>query len=137
VRGGASYKTNRKANCSTNYANTRAWKSANTDGSRYPTTVLRPLKLNAVDRGLHPTQKPLALLEYLIRTYTRPGELILDNCAGSGTTLLAAHNTGRRFVGMERNQKYYWRARRRLAEAIRTCSPLTASPPAPCRASCA
>jgi site-specific DNA-methyltransferase (adenine-specific) len=116
--GGAPYKTHRKAATSTNYGNTKPFKKANTDGSRYPITVLRPLKLNAIDRGLHPTQKPLALLEYLIRTYTRPGELILDNCAGSGTTLLAAYNTGRRFVGIERDQKYYWRARRRLAEAL-------------------
>lgn len=56
---------------------------------------------------LHPTQKPLELCEWLIKTYTNEGDLILDNCAGSGTTLLAAKNLGRQFIGIEKEEKYY------------------------------
>lgn len=56
--------------------------------------------------GNHPTQKPVALFEYLIKTYTNPGETVLDNTAGSGTTAVAAHNTGRRWVCMERELEY-------------------------------
>ncbi len=54
--------------------------------------------VSTVQRTVHPTQKPVALCEYLIRTYTRPGEVVADICAGSGTTAVAALNTGRRFV---------------------------------------
>ena len=59
------------------------------------------------ERGLHPTQKPVALFEYLIRTYTVPGELVLDCCMGSGTTKVACHNTERDYVGFEIDQEYY------------------------------
>lgn len=62
---------------------------------------------NANRKGnVHPTQKPVALFEYLIKTYTQPGATVLDNCAGSGTTGAAAINTGRKFVLIEREQKY-------------------------------
>ena len=57
--------------------------------------------------GLHPTQKPVELFEYLIKTYTNPGEVVLDNCMGSGTTAVAALNTGRKFIGFEKEAKYY------------------------------
>jgi site-specific DNA-methyltransferase (adenine-specific) len=57
--------------------------------------------------GLHPTQKPLPLMEYLIKTYTNEGDLVLDNCAGSGTTLLAAKNLNRQFIGIEKEKEYY------------------------------
>ena len=60
------------------------------------------------DRGLHPTQKPVALFEYLIRTYTNEGEIVLDNCIGSGTTAVAALNTGRFFIGIRKSQSM-WR----------------------------
>ena len=55
----------------------------------------------------HPTQKPVALLEYLIKTYTNKGETVLDNCMGGGSTGVACINTGRKFIGMEMNDKYY------------------------------
>lgn len=58
-------------------------------------------------KRLHPTQKPLALCEYLIKTYTNEGDLVLDNCAGSGTTLLAAKNTNRQYIGFEMSEEYY------------------------------
>ena len=70
-----------------------------------------------VERGLHPTQKPVALMEYFIRTYSNPGELILDNTMGSGTTGVAAVNTGRRFIGIEMEPKYLEICKIRLAEA--------------------
>jgi len=57
--------------------------------------------------GLHPTQKPVELMEYIIKTYTNEGCLILDNCAGSGSTLVAAKNLNRQFIGIEKEQKYY------------------------------
>jgi site-specific DNA-methyltransferase (adenine-specific) len=57
--------------------------------------------------GLHPTQKPISLFEYLIKTYTNEGDLVLDNTAGSGTTAIACLNTNRQFIVMEKEQKYY------------------------------
>ena len=68
---------------------------------------------------LHPTQKPVALLEYLIRTYTVPGETVLDNCMGSGSTGVACVNTGRDFIGMELERKYFDIASERIAAAQR------------------
>ena len=56
---------------------------------------------------LHPTQKPVALFEYLIKTYTNEGEIVLDNCIGSGTTAIAAINTNRQFIGIEKEEKYF------------------------------
>jgi site-specific DNA-methyltransferase (adenine-specific) len=66
---------------------------------------------------VHPTQKPVALMEYLIRTYTNPGDTVLDNCMGSGTTGVAAINTGRSFIGIERDPAYFAIASKRIAEA--------------------
>jgi len=69
------------------------------------------------ERGLHPTQKPVALMEYLIRTYTNEGETVLDNTMGSGTTGVACMNIGRRFIGIERDPAYYEIAKKRIEEA--------------------
>jgi site-specific DNA-methyltransferase (adenine-specific) len=80
-------------------------------GYRYPRSVI---KLN-MDRGLHPTQKPVALFEYLIKTYTNEGDLILDNCAGSGTTAIAALNTGRDYILMEKEAEYIEVIHKRIA----------------------
>lgn len=66
---------------------------------------------------LHPTQKPVALLEYLVRTYTNPGETVLDNCMGSGSTGVACINAGRRFIGMEQDVGYFVIASNRIEEA--------------------
>ena len=59
------------------------------------------------EKGYHPTQKPVELLEYLINTYTNEGETVLDNCMGSGSTGVACKNTGRRFIGIELDRNYY------------------------------
>jgi len=66
-------------------------------------------------KGLHPTQKPVALFEYLIKTYTNEGDLVLDNCAGSGTTGVACKNLNRNFILIEKEQKYVDIANKRLA----------------------
>lgn len=66
--------------------------------------------------GLHPTQKPVLLIEYLIKTYTNEGELVLDNCMGSGTTAIACINTHRDFIGMEKEEKYFNIANERIAD---------------------
>lgn len=79
-------------------------------GERYPKRVL---KFNQ-QRGFHPTQKPVALMEYLIRTYTRPDETVLDNCMGSGTTGVAARLTGRSFIGIEKDPAYFKIAEQRI-----------------------
>lgn len=69
----------------------------------YPTTILDFKSEN----GLHPTQKPVSICEYLIKTYTDEGDLVLDNCAGSGSTLVAAKNLNRQFIGIEKEKEYY------------------------------
>ena len=74
------------------------------------------------ERGLHPTQKPVGLCEYLIKTYTNPGEVVLDNCMGSGTTAEACINTGRRFIGFELSAEYHRIASERVAAAFRASS---------------
>jgi site-specific DNA-methyltransferase (adenine-specific) len=67
------------------------------------------------ERGKHPTQKPVALFEYLIRTYSNEGEVVLDNCSGSGTTAIACLNSNRRFICMERDETYYKSSLERIA----------------------
>lgn len=68
-------------------------------------------------KGGHPTQKPVPLLEYLIKTYTNEGETVLDNCMGSCTTGVACLNTGRNFIGMELDENYFEIAQKRVTEA--------------------
>lgn len=76
------------------------------------------LEFKKVRRGsAHPTQKPVPLLEYLIRTYTNEGETVLDNCMGSGSTGVACTNTNRNFIGIELDPEYFKIAERRIAEA--------------------
>lgn len=77
----------------------------------YPKSVL---KLTSESKTVHPTQKPVALLEYLIKTYTNEGDLILDNCMGSGSTGVAAKNLCRRFIGIEKEEKYFEIAKQRI-----------------------
>ena len=67
------------------------------------------------ERGQHPTQKPVALFEYLIRTYSNEGEVILDNCSGSGTTAIACLNSNRQYICIEKDETYYKRSLERIA----------------------
>lgn len=73
---------------------------------RYPSSVQKINNKNPQDRGQHPTQKPVALMEYLIKTYTHEGDLVLDSCAGSGTTGIACRNLNRNFILIEKEQAY-------------------------------
>ena len=82
---------------------------------RNPVTVIE--LPNPPQNRVHPTQKPVDLFEYLIRTYTNEGELVLDNVIGSGTTAVAAINTGRQFIGIEREEEYVNIARERVEQA--------------------
>jgi len=86
-------------------------------GVGYPQSIIRfqrPTNLSGERYGLHPTQKPVALLAYLIRTYTNPGEIVLDNTMGSGTTGIACIQEGRKFVGIEKEEKYCEIAAKRM-----------------------
>ena len=74
------------------------------EGVRYPKNLI---KFNRDKERLHPTQKPVALLEYLVKTYSNEGETILDNCSGSGTLAVACHNTKRHYICMEKDENYY------------------------------
>ena len=84
------------------------------DGARNPLSILSYSKDGS---KLHPTQKPVALMEYLIKTYTNKGDLILDNCMGSGTTGVACVNTNRNFIGMELDKNYFNIAKDRIEKA--------------------
>ncbi len=75
------------------------------NGDRYPLSVVNFNSTNG--SNIHPTQKPVALFEYLIKTYTNEGDLVLDNCAGSGTTAIACLNTKRNYILIEKEPKYY------------------------------
>jgi len=86
---------------------------------RYPTNILTfpstEKECNAINR-VHPTQKPLILFEYLIRTYTNEGELVLDNCIGSGTTAVACKQANRNFIGIDLSQEYVDISNERLSQ---------------------
>lgn len=84
---------------------------------KHPETII---EFNSRDeaRGLHPTQKPVALFEYLIRTYTDEGMTVLDNCAGSGTTAIAAERTGRNWICIERDETYFAKACERVEKEV-------------------
>lgn len=83
--------------------------------TNYPKNVLQ---FNT-ERGLHPTQKPVPLLEYLVKTYTNPGDTILDNCMGSGSTGVAVKRVGgRNFIGIEQNPEYFSIARERIENEV-------------------
>lgn len=93
----------------------------NPDGRLYPTSALYfpGNSGSGGDEGkFHPTQKPVELFEYLIKTYTNPGEMVLDNCAGSGTTAIAAERTNRKWICIERDEEYYEKACERVKDEI-------------------
>jgi len=110
--------------------NVKTTTAAPRNGLRYPTDIIhfsnwngiifgnKNTKENKINRGnCHPTQKPVPLLEYLIRTYSNEGETVLDNCIGSGSTVVAAENTGRRWIGIEKEERFCKIATERIQEA--------------------
>lgn len=88
--------------------------TTNESGDRHPKTIQR---FSRDKEKYHPTQKPIRLCEYLIKTYTNEGGIVLDNCMGSGTTCVAAINTGRHYIGFEKEEKYFKIAEQRIKEA--------------------
>ena len=106
-------KHKRNSKNSSNYGESSATTYDSTE--RYP----RSVQLFSTDKqksSLHPTQKPVALFEYLIRTYTNEGDLVLDNCMGSGTTGVAAVRLNRNFIGIELDPKYFEIAKQRIED---------------------
>ena len=104
-------KISREGSNSPNYGKFLRSSSGSEDGLRFPGNLLT---FSSVQRTVHPTQKPVELCEYLIKTYTRPGEIVADICAGSATTAVAAVNTGRRFVCFETAPAFYAPATERI-----------------------
>jgi len=96
------------------YGSAKSKHRDNPDGSRYPKTVLKFKQ----EKGLHPTQKPVEMMEYLIKTYTNPGDTVIDNTMGSGTTGVAAIKCNRKFIGIEQDEKYYKIAEDRIRITI-------------------
>ena len=86
-----------------------------TTGTGYPKCIIQFTKDK---NGLHPTQKPVALLEYLIKTYTNEGDVVLDNCMGSGSTGVACVNANRKFIGIELDDTYFEIAKERIEKAV-------------------
>lgn len=110
---------NHKTNCkkTTNYGEYDLKSYDSTE--RYPTSILK-FATDKQKSALHPTQKPVKLLEYLIKTYTNKGDVVLDNCMGSGSTGVACFNTGRNFIGYELDENYFEIAKERLANTERS-----------------
>jgi site-specific DNA-methyltransferase (adenine-specific) len=96
------------------YRSLRSEHRDNPEGHLLPIT---PLEFKC-EFGHHPTQKPVALMEYLIKTYTNPGDVVMDNCMGSGTTGVACVNTDRGFIGIERDPEYFNISQVRITEAL-------------------
>ena len=91
---------------------------AKTNNLYYPKAILEFSKANNKESGLHPTQKPVSLCEYLIKTYTKENETVLDNCMGSGSTGVACVNTNRKFIGIELDNTYFEIAKERINKAV-------------------
>lgn len=86
------------------------------EGTRYPDNLIE--FSNGNNKNVHPTQKPVPLLEYLVKTYTNEGDLVLDNCMGSGSTGVACANLNRKFIGIELDEEYFNISKVRIEEAI-------------------
>ncbi len=103
------------------YGQTKSGHKGGGQTDRHPRSVLRFDVVNNDDNDrVHTAQKPLPLLEWLIKTYTNEGETVLDNCFGSGNTCLAAKNLNRRYIGIEKEREYFEIAQRRLSTPITT-----------------
>ena len=90
---------------------------ADNPGVRHPSTILDfPQKWRRQDQ-VHPTQKPVELMEWLIKAYSDESDVVLDNCMGSGTTGVACVKLGRRFIGIEKEEKYFNIAKKRISDS--------------------
>ena len=117
MRKGAPYTMTRNTKGVGKYASL-TYKRVNTvnEGWRNPCSILEIEGGNKSEKGLHPTQKPVKLIEYLIKTYSNEGDIILDNCIGSGTTAIAAIREKRHFIGFELDKGYYEIACKRIKD---------------------
>jgi len=114
---GKAYSNSHKPGDSGDCYGSVAFSSVKNCETRYPRSIL---KIDVdVKAEFHPTQKPVALMEYLIRTYTNESDVVLDNCMGSGTTGVACVNTNRKFIGIEKDINYFRIASDRIREAQR------------------
>ena len=111
-------------NKSTTYGKVKKDMSGGGETERYPRSVIK-FSTDKQKSAIHPTQKPIALFEYLIKTYTNEGETVLDNCIGSGTTAIACLNTNRNYIGFEIDKKYCELANNRIKEFISEKEELT------------
>ena len=106
---------------SENYSKTDKINTYKDDGSRYPTSIIDSINgviNNSKEKVKHPTQKPILLMEYLIKTYTNEGETVLDFTMGSGTTMVACKNTNRHGIGIEKEEKYFKIAKERINSTL-------------------
>lgn len=108
-----------KGTSGSNFRNVLKTQSVN-EGTRYHRSVIKVKTEKHNKMSLHPTQKPLALIEYLILTYSNHGDTVMDNCMGSATTAVAAIRTGRNWIGYEMNTEFYNMALKRIDETMRT-----------------
>ena len=114
---GAAYSTNKPSGFGDVYGAQRPHKSSNDGKHHNPCSVIQEKADIKSEKGIHPTQKPVALMEYLIKTYTNPQETVLDFTMGSGTTGVAAKNLNRNFIGIELDETYFNIAVERIANA--------------------
>ena len=110
------YKRTKNGSLSDNYGDRNAAWSESVDGRRNPLSIL---SFPRDSSRLHPTQKPVALLEYFIKTYTSEGDVVLDNCMGSGSTGVAALKNNRKFIGIEKDENYFNIAKERISNEIK------------------
>lgn len=111
---GKPYSYKKDSISSDNYGDSKGTDLIVNDGSRHPLTV----QIFKKDKGLHPTQKPVALFEYLIQTYTNEHDTVLDNVIGSGTTAIAAINTNRNYIGFEMDTNHFNLANQRIEQHL-------------------
>ena len=106
----------------TNYGNYESIVSGG-QTDRFPRSVIPFNVHNAMHKTIHPTQKPVSLFEYLIRTYTNEGEIVLDNCMGSFTTAIACINTNRNYIGFEMDENYFKIGSERVQKHLQSLIP--------------
>lgn len=108
-----------KNRLSSNYGYFNPEYDTRNNGKRYPKSIIEGNNCGFEKNKHHPTEKPLDILQYLIRTYTNPNEIVLDNCCGGGNTLVASINENRQFIGIEKEVDYYNTAKMRVNELRR------------------
>lgn len=116
---GEPYKRNRSGKCRVNnmgYGFSNSKEDIINSGTRYPKSIINISRDFSAQQQIHPTQKPVALMEYLIKTYTNEGETVFDGFMGSGSTGVACVNTNRNFIGIELNEKYFNIAKERIGD---------------------